>query len=279
MRLGGPVFADWDDAASWAVAVREAGYGAARCPLEPDADDDTVRAFSEAAREADIVIAEVGAFGWNPISSDPDERAEAIRKCVSRLELAERIGARCCVNVAGSRGTRWAGAHPDNLTEETFEMTVASVREIIDAVQPERTTYTLETMPWIFPHTADSYLDLIRAVDREAFAVHLDPVNLVTSPRVAYNTGALLRECFEKLGPHIRCCHGKDIQLRDKLTVHLDEVRPGTGLLDYPTFLKELDALPHDVPLVLEHLPDEGEFARAAAYIREVAAETGVELR
>ncbi len=279
MRLGGPIFADWDDAASWAVAVREAGFSAAVCPLQPDADNDTVRAFAEAAAAADIAIAEVPAFGCNPISGDRQERAEAIRTCISRLELAERIGARCCVNVAGSRGPAWAGAHPDNLTEKTFDMTVASVREIIDAVRPTRTYYTLETMPWIFPHTPDSYLELIRAVDREAFAVHLDPVNLVTSPEVAYNTGVLIRECLEKLGPRIRSCHGKDIQLRDRLTVHLDEVRPGTGLLDYQTFLRGLDALEDDVPLILEHLPDEDEYARAADYIRHVAAEAGVELR
>lgn len=279
MRLGGPVYADWDGPTSWASAVRAAGYGAASCPLGPDADDETVRAFAEAAREADVVIAEVGAFGSNPISSDQAERAEAVRACAAKLELAERIGARCCVNVAGSRGPRWAGPHPENLSEETFEMTVESVRQIIDAVQPRRTFYTLETMPWIFPHSADSYLRLMEAVDRDAFGVHLDVVNLVTSPERCFHSGLLIRECFEKLGPHIKCCHAKDIALRDELTVHLDEVRPGTGSLDYREFLRQLDALEDDVPLMLEHLPNEEEYSKAADHIRAVADEMGLEFR
>jgi sugar phosphate isomerase/epimerase len=279
MRLGGPVFEEWDDPVSWVMTVRDAGYGAAFCPVGTDADDETVSAYAEAAEEANIVIAEVPAFGWNPIASDEEERAEAIERCQARLALAERIGARCCVNVAGSRGERWAGAHPENLSEETFEMTVDSVRKIVDAVRPQRTAYTIETMPWIFPHTPDSYLKLIEAVDRDGFAVHLDPVNLVTSPEICFNTDALLRECFEKLGPYIRSCHGKDIRLQDKLTVHLDEVRPGSGSLDYHTFLRELDALEHDVPLMLEHLPDEAEYTKAADYVRALAEELGVELK
>ncbi len=279
MRLGGPIYADWDGPVSWASAVREAGYGAAGCPLGPEADDETVLAFAEAAREADVVIAEVGAFGNNPISPDRQERAEAVRACAEKLELAERIGARCCVNVAGSRGSRWAGPHPENLSEEAFEMTVRSVRKIIDAVRPQRTFYTLETMPWVFPHSADSYLRLIEAVDRDAFAVHLDPVNLVNSPERCYSSGPLIKECFGKLGPHIKSCHAKDIALRDELTVHLDEVRPGTGSLDYRTFLRELNGLEHDVPLMLEHLPNEEEYKKAADHIRAVAADVGVQVR
>lgn len=271
------MFEEYRSPEEWVTVVRRAGYGAATCPVGPEADDETVRAFADAARKADILIAEVPAFGNNPISPDEEEREEAVRRCASRLELAERIGARCCVNVAGSRGSRWAGPHPDNLSEQAFEMTVESVRAIIDSVRPERTCYTLETMPWVFPHTADSYLELIGAVDRETFGVHLDPVNLVTSPERCFHSGVLLEECFEKLGPHIRSCHAKDIALRDELTVHLDEVRPGAGLLDYPIFLRELSALDHDVPLMLEHLPGEEEYGKAADHIRTVATELGVE--
>ena len=62
-------------------------------------------------------------------------------------------------------------------------MIVQTVREIIDAVKPVRTFYTLETMPWMYPDSAHSYLELIRAIDRERFAVHLDVVNLVCSPQ------------------------------------------------------------------------------------------------
>ena len=277
MRLGAPVFNVPEDPAGWAAAVKAKGYRAAYCPLTPEADDATVRAYAEAARRADIVIAEVGAWS-NPLSPDDAIRAAALEKCAAALDLADRIGARCCVNIAGSRGAKWDGPCDLDLTEETFEMIVASVREIIDAAAPERTFYTLEPMPWMVPDSADSYLRLLRAVDRKAFAVHMDPVNLVCSPQRYFDSARLLRECIGKLGPHIRSCHAKDIILRDKLTVHLDEVRPGEGGLDYGTFLREMARLDEGTPLLLEHMHAESDYDLGAAYIRKIAAEEGVGL-
>lgn len=281
MRLGGPVFAPADSPQQWVEAHRKAGYGAAYCPGAVMKSPDDVKLageFISAAKAADLVIAEVGAWS-NPMAPDEAARRKAIALCQQRLDLADRIGARCCVNIAGSRGAKWDGPHPANLTRETFDMIVQTTRLIIDAVKPTRSFYTLEMMPWCLPDSPDSYVALIRAIDRPAFAVHLDPVNVVNCPSRYFDTAALLRECFEKLGPYIKSCHAKDIILSERLMTHLDECRPGTGGLDYATYLRELAGLAGDVPLMLEHLPNEREYAQAAHHIRSVAAKVGVEFR
>ena len=278
MRLGGPAMDKWRDPEDWARAVKALGYGAAYCPASADDSDELLAAYAAAAKAADIVLAEVGAWS-NPISPDEPTRAAAVAHCKAQLALAERIGARCCVNIAGSRGPTWDGPGEDNLTDETFERIVQCVRDIIDSVGPTRTYYTLETMPWSYPDSADNYVRLIRAIDREAFAVHFDPVNLVCSPQIYYRTGEMIRDFVAKLGPRIRSGHAKDISLSLRLTTHLDEVRPGLGGLDYRTFLTELDRLEADVPLMLEHLSTADEYAQAAAHIRSVADEAGVTLR
>jgi sugar phosphate isomerase/epimerase len=268
MRLGGPVFGDVSDPEKWIALHRKAGYSAAFCPVNADADEDTIRAYADAGAKADIVIAEVGAWS-NPLSPDEDTRRKALDHCKAQLALADRIGARCCVNISGSRGDQWDGPHPLNLTTETFDMIVQVIREIIDAVHPTRTFYTLETMPWMYPDSTESYLRLIEAVDRPRFAVHFDPVNLICSPQRYFANGEIIRDFVRKLGPHIKSCHAKDILLAPRLTTHLDEVRPGLGALDYGAFLRALDGL-GDVPLMLEHLPAEDEYAQAAGYIRSV---------
>ena len=277
MRLGGPIFAQTDGPEEWAAAVGAAGYRAAYCPVGPEADETTIQAYAEAARRADIIIAEVGAWS-NPLSPDQATAAAALQKCQAALALADRIGARCCVNIAGSCGQNWSGPHADNLTEATFARIVTVVRAIIDAVKPTRTYYTLEMMPWAWPDSPDAYLRLIQAIDREQFAVHFDPVNLVCSPQRYFATGRLIEDCVAKLGPHIKSCHAKDILLSEKLTVHLDEVRPGQGGLDYPTLLRALHRLDPDLPLMLEHLPNEAEYLAAAGHVRRVAAEEGIGL-
>lgn len=273
IRMGGPVFGKYPDPDEWAGAVRKAGYTAAYCPLKPDAGDDLVNLYRKSALQNGIIISEVGAWS-NPLSPDAPMAAAAIQKCIGSLELADRIGASCCVNISGSRNEKhWAGPHPANLTTDTFDQVVETVRKIIDAVKPERTFYTLEAMPWTYPDSADSYLRLIKAIDRKQFAVHLDPVNLVVSPQVLYSNGEMIRDAFRRLGRWIKSCHAKDVTIRqDTYLPQLDEVRPGLGLLDYRTFLRELSAL-DNVPLMLEHLKTAEEYDLAASHIKQVAAE------
>ena len=277
MRLGGPVFNENNDPESWIIALKKEGYRAAVFPLGNEADNELINAYHNAAVKNDIVIAEVGAWS-NPISTGSEARGAALEHCKRQLDLAEKVGANCCVNIAGSRGDQWDGPHHDNFSDATFTLIVDSIREIIDAVKPQRTFYTLETMPWIFPDSTEAYLSLIKAIDRKAFAVHFDPVNLITSPRNFYHNGAMIQEFVRKLGPYIKSSHAKDIQLAGKFMVHLDEAIPGVGALDYRTLLKELHQLNCDMPLILEHLTGEEEYQDAAAFIKKMAAEVDVPL-
>jgi sugar phosphate isomerase/epimerase len=275
MRLGAHIFEKLEGPEHWAQTVRGHGYGAAYCPVGPATPADIIAAYAAAACEADIVIAEVGTWS-NPISPDAAEANAALDKCKAGLALADEIGARCCVNIAGSFGRKWDGPDRRNLSQECFDRIVETTREIIDAVKPKRTFYALETMPWIFPHTPQAYLDLVRAIDRPQLGVHLDPVNMVNGVVPYFENAALLRESFEKLGPWIKSAHAKDIVLRETLTTHLDEVRPGLGALDYGVYLTELAKLEQDVPLMIEHLSEE-DYPLAADHIRSVAAQVGVQ--
>lgn len=278
LRLGGPVFGLLADPDAWADAHARAGYSAAYCPVDSGAPDDVVRAYANAAQDADLVIAEVGAW-MNPLAPDPDAAQTACEHCKKQLDLADRIGALCCVGIGGACGEQWDGPYPDNLTQATFERIVVTVRQIIDDVRPIRAKYTLETMPWMYPDSVESYERLVSAIARPAFGVHIDPVNLVCSPQRYFGNAGMIRDFFARLGPLIVSCHAKDIALGPTLTVHLSEVRPGLGALDYATFLEEAAKLPVPPPIMLEHLPDAAEYAQAAAHIRRVAAATGVPIR
>jgi sugar phosphate isomerase/epimerase len=277
MRLGSPLPQTWDSPEGWVATLRAAGFRTAYWPLPDGAGEGEARAYAGAAEAAGISIAEIGAWS-NPLSPDDATRAAAVEYCKARLALADLVRARCCVNIAGSQSTTsWDGPHPAALSRDTFALIVDTTREIIDAVGPQRTAYTLEPMPWSLPDSPDSYLDLLRAIDRPSFAVHLDPVNLVNSPAKLYDNAGLLRECFAKLGPHIKSVHAKDITLADELTVHLAEVRPGLGQLDYRVLLTEMARLDPDTPILVEHLGEADEYAAAVAHVRAVAAELGLE--
>jgi len=276
MRLGGPVFAAWNTPDEWATAVRAAGYRAAYCPLEPNADDDTVRAFAAAAQAHDVVIAEVGAWS-NPISPDSLTRLAAIEHCQQHLLLADRLGARCCVNIAGSRhAAQWDGAHPDNLSDDTFALIVETLRRIIDAVKPTRTFYTVEASPFLQPDSAEAFEKLLAAVKRDRLAVHFDPVDLINSPKRYYGSTRIIKDFVAAMGPRIKSCHARDVILRPAPLVHLDQVPPGQGGLDYTTYLKSIKRIGADVPILLEHLPDAADYQQAGEYLRGVAGKAQI---
>ncbi|MCC5931302.1 MAG: sugar phosphate isomerase/epimerase [Cyclobacteriaceae bacterium] len=278
IRLGGPLFDKFNDPDEWIVALKKLGYRAAYCPISHPANDELIKGYRDAAKKADIIIAEVGAWS-NPISPSHETAQKALEKCIDALALADAIEAKCCVNIAGSKNpVHWAGPHPDNFTDSTFDEIVEVTQKIIDAVKPKKTFFTLEAMPWVFPDNPDTYLRLIKAIDRKQFGVHLDPMNMVVSPRTYFYNGDLIRECFQKLGPHIKSCHGKDIIMaEDAYTPQLNECRPGLGKLNYAVFLEELAKL-NDIPLMTEHLPNAEEYNLAAAYIRDIGNKLGIAL-
>lgn len=273
LRLGGPLFEKFDSPETWVAAVKNTGYRAVYCPVGLQADNNEIKAYKKAADKADILIAEVGSWS-NPISPDKKTAKEALDKCVASLDLADQIEAKCCVNIAGSKDAEiWAGPHQDNFSEDTFDLIVETTRKIIDQVKPKNTFYTLEAMPWIFPESADSYLRLIKAIDRKAFAVHLDPVNMVTSPALFFRNEDMIKDCFKKLGPFIKSCHAKDLVLKKNTFMpEFNEVRPGLGQMDYRIFLSELAKFP-EVPLMMEHLQTAEEYKAGAEYIWKVEEE------
>ncbi|HEY3439761.1 MAG TPA: TIM barrel protein [Paludibaculum sp.] len=274
--LGGPIFLKSDDPRELAREHKRLGYGAAYCPPAKAGDTARLQAIEAAYAAEGIVIAEVGVW-VNLMDADTAKRKENLRKVIDGLTVADAVGARCCVDIAGSfHPTVWYGPHPKNVTKEFFDAAVANARTIIDAVKPKRTKFAYEMMGWNLPDSAESYIQMIKAIDRPAFGVHIDICNLINSPARYYNSAALTEETLGKLARWIVSCHAKDVDWIPEMNVHIVEVIPGRGTLDYRPYLKGLAALPAPVPLMIEHLKGAAEYDEAAAHIRKVASSMGL---
>ena len=277
MRFGGFIFKKWTTPEEWAKAALEAGYSAVYFPVNHTADQKTIDGYKDAAEAADLVICEIGVWN-NLMTQNPAKKKENFEYAVHQLELAEYVKANCCVNISGSYSDQWDGPHKSNLTRRAFDEIVDITQRIIDRVNPVHTAYSLEPMPWMYPDTADSYLELIKAIDRKGFAAHLDPVNIICSPQLYYRNGEVIQEWFSKLGNSIRSCHAKDTRLDGQLTVHLSECRPGLGELDYRTYLHCISKLDDRVCLMLEHMTEEMDYILATKYLKELAKEMNLSL-
>jgi sugar phosphate isomerase/epimerase len=276
IRLGGPIFLKSDDPEELASEHTRLGYSAAYCPAADANDGDRIRAIKSAFEARNIVIAEVGAWR-NILDPDPQKRSENLSYVIERMRLAEGVGARCCVDIAGSFNPQlWYGPDPKNLSKEFFDATVENCRKIVDDVKPRNTKFSIEMMPWNLPDGPDAYLKLIKAVDREGFGVHMDVCNAINSPARFYRNSEIIAELFRTLGQWLLSCHAKDLKWMDEYNVHFAEVVPGRGQIDYKTYLRKLAAAPVEAPLMLEHLKTPEEYAEGQDYIRKTGAAVGV---
>src|ERR1035437_211786 len=151
LRLGGPIFLKSDDPAQLAHEHRRLGYSAAYCPPAQATDTHRIREIRDAFAAENVVIAEVGAWR-NMLGPDAAKRKGNLDYVIERLALADAVGARCCVDIAGTYNPKvWYGMNPKNLSREFFDATVQNCRQVIDAVKPTRTRFTIEMMPWSLP--------------------------------------------------------------------------------------------------------------------------------
>ncbi|MBE6891972.1 MAG: sugar phosphate isomerase/epimerase [Ruminococcaceae bacterium] len=254
----------------WAKKHKEMGLSAVVFPLNYTAPTTQIDSYVKAAKEAELLIAEVGSW-CNPLDSDIKKRTNNLDLCIKQLELAEYIGASCCVNITGTDGEIWDGSYASNYSEKLYTEAVLSIQKIIDSVNPKLTRYTIEPMPHMIPDSPETYLKLLKDVNRNGFGVHLDVVNMITSPRVYFNNKELTERCFRLLGDYICSCHVKDSLLEHSLTVSIKEVPCGKGGFDIKYYLDKINE--KNLPAIIEHLSEEQAYRNALAYINTLYRE------
>ena len=170
MLLGGTVAGPYSGPEEWEELLVRSRFKAVTAPFSMHTPRKETDAYRAACDRHGVVIAEIGVWK-NILDPDPAAAETAMNYAKGQLALADEVGIPCCVNIAGTSGNAgWDAADPSNYTDETYERIIRSIREIIDQVSPRRAFYCLEPMPWMIPDSPDSYLQLIRDVDRLQFA-------------------------------------------------------------------------------------------------------------
>ena len=267
MRIGLSAALEHSSPAEWAERNVLAGCKCVNFPINYRQGEDLVQSYVKAAKEHDLLIAEVGVWR-NPISPFDDVRKDAMDYAIGQLKLADSIGANCAVNVVGSTGERWDGAYRENFTKETWKKAVKSIQTIIDAANPQNTYYTIEPMPWMYPTGPDEYLHLIEDVGRDRFAVHMDIFNWITTPYRYFFNEEFMEEAFDKLGKYIKSCHIKDVLLEQDFTMMYRETECGGGIMNLEKYAKLADKYNSDMPMIIEHLHSEKEYLESIEYVK-----------
>ncbi len=256
--------------------IRAGGYAAVN--TQPSQWNDAELAELRAAlKKYDVDVFEVGAYS-NIIHPDRTRRQEILSAIVQKFEGAEKIGGILVATVSGCCDPKYLiNPHPDNWSPETWKVLVRSVKQILRDTAGLSVSLGMEAQVTTNLDGPKAHKRLIDDVGDPRCAVNLDPTNMISLERY-FHTTELLHECFDLLGESILGCHAKDTFIEpDVQTLHIQEVCPGRGVMDYETFLACMSRMKWPRALFPEHLPND-QYPEAYSFIRKIAEKTGVKI-
>ncbi len=283
LNSGQPAFfpADWRQI-DLATTQRVRGYGFRGAqwfinkPLE--ADDADVQRVSAAFETAGLENCQLN--GWyEPICSyDPAIRAEGLRGAERLIRIGARTNAvSVYIRPGGHNPNGHWYAHPENHSQRTFDLLVASFKQLCHVAANEGALVAVEGHVLSALDTPQRMHALVRAVDSPVMKFNLDPVNFTGTVQGVHNTDVVLNELDALLGDQIFVAHAKDLAIADKLVLQIDEVVPGTGAMNYPLFMQIFERRAPNGYFIIEHLPD-AQLLEARDYVVPLAKKLGIAL-
>jgi sugar phosphate isomerase/epimerase len=135
-----------------------------------------------------------------------------------------------------------AGFLPHEASDPSFAKLAARLRQIADLFASKQMSIALETGQ----EEAATLAAFLKALDRPNVGVNFDPANMIL-----YDKGDPVA-ALRTLGPWVKQCHMKDAVRTKAPGTWGEEVRLGTGQVDWKGFFRALDAAGFTGPLNIE---------------------------
>ncbi len=229
----------------------------------------------EALDRRGIHLVELGCY-CNFITPRADEAERNLERLTYALQAGALLNCNCAVTYAGSTHPdpdRPFAEHPDNWSDAAWDRLVKRIWALLDQADDLGVRLCFEPHPATTLSSLDSLVDLMADTLSVRVGVALDPAPLFT-PEGAGEPARSLAEIFSSLADNIAVARATDVELIEAgPEPEAREAPLGKGVLDYPTYIRLLDALQRDTPLVIKYQPDDAAYARARDFIAEAASE------
>ena len=235
-------------------------------PLPATFDAGHCRQIADAFARHGIAIAAVSGT-FNMIDPDRQRLDDNVARFDTVLEWCRGLD---CDVVTACTGTRhpsnmWRH-HPANAEPEAWTDLRATLRRILPKAEQAGVTVSFEPEVVNVVDTAEKAQRLIEEAGSDRLRLVMDPANYF-HPDMLPNMAAVLDDVFARVGRYVVFAHAKDV--RGPSPGGSECVRPaaGTGILDYPRYLRLLRASGYDGALVMHSLA-EHEVPTSGAYVR-----------
>ncbi|MFW6164509.1 MAG: sugar phosphate isomerase/epimerase family protein, partial [Planctomycetota bacterium] len=268
---------------SWADLAGRAsrlGFRGVAVPFDPAWTDADLLVIRQACDEVGIRVDEL-ACPCNLVTPRDEEAKEVFEQLQQALEAGAILNCDHVVTTTGSRHPDPSAArapHRDNWSDATWDLLVRRIWALLEAVEDIGVCLCLEPTVTSTLNSLDQLADLTADASSVRVRIVLDPAAIFT-PLAARHPRLALAEIFGRLTDTIVLARATDVALIEAgPEPTLEPVTLGQGALDYVTYLKLLDALELDTPLVVKRQPTDEAYEAAHQFLAAQAREAGVAL-
>jgi sugar phosphate isomerase/epimerase len=230
-------------------------------PMKPDWD--ALKRMTAAFEKQDLQVA--GLYGYyNVIDPDPARRKYGEDRIELLIKNWKRFGSPIISTETGSYNPKSEFLEdPKNFTEEGYKDCRAAFERLVREAEKNKAIIAIEPYWRNIIGTVERTERLFKDIPSESLMLTMDPCNYFRNQDLP-KMRPMLNEMFTRFGGRTVIAHAKDVKANGDAQ---ELPAAGLGVLDYPTYLRDLIGLGKDLFLVIEHLKID-DVKRARDYVR-----------
>jgi sugar phosphate isomerase/epimerase len=235
-------------------------------------------------RERGLQVCQIGAAGYNPLSTDRERQAQQAALLEAVLPLAAETGCPYVVINGGNYHPSGFGAgDARNFTDGALDEVAKALRPMLALAERHGARLSIEPIIKSAVYSPESFLALWERVTHaggasDALRVNIDPTSLYDYWDL-WDSRETVRHICTALAGHYGLGHVKEVVLAEGFHIHAGLAPLGAGNTDWAEMLRLMAPhMPEDSWVILEHVATPEEGRNSLEILRAAAAAAGVSL-
>ncbi len=241
---------------------------------------DGVEATVAPLRAKGLQVCQIGAFGFNPLSTDQEAQARQADVLRQVIPLVTQTGCPYIVICGGNyHPSGFAAGDPRNFIEAALDVLAEALAPFVALAEQHGAKLSIEPYLKTAIYSPERFLALYERVPSDALRINLDVTSLYAYWDLWDSTETVRHICTSLAG-HYGLAHIKEVALAEGFHIHASLAPIGTGVTDWAEVLRLMAPhVPEDSWVILEHVLSPEEGRASYAHLQAAAGEVGVTLK
>jgi sugar phosphate isomerase/epimerase len=230
-------------------------------------------------KERGLEVCQIGAFGYNPLSTNEAEQARQTTMLKQIIPVANDTGCSYITICGGNyHPSGFGAADLRNFSKDALGKIAKKLEPLVKLAEKHEVKLTIEAYLKTAIDSPETFLELWEKIRSDNLRVNIDVTSLY-DVRDVWDSAKTVEHICTSLAGHYGLGHIKDVKLDDGFHVHMGLGPLGSSTTDWSQVLSLMSPnMPDDSWLILEHVSSPEEADASLKILREAAAKAGVTL-